>query len=68
MPREHPDLRANIAVLNERFPDYDMLTYADVMEVYSFHSINTVKKHFGKYFDPKTKKISKATLARLMCG
>ena len=65
MPREHPDYRNNIALLNERFPDHDMLGYQDVMALYGW-SLNTVKKHFP--FNPDTKKICKTTLARLMCG
>ena len=66
MPREHPDYRNNLAILNERFPDYDMLDAKDVMAVYHYTSMNTVKKNFP--FDEKTKKISKAALARIMCG
>lgn len=64
MPRELEDYRNNMAILNERFPDCDMLGHKDVMAIYGY-SLNSVKKHFP--FDPITRKISKAKLARIMC-
>lgn len=65
MPREKQDYRANLERLNELFPDHEMLTILESMHVMGFRSQNTAKKHlpFTKYHT-----ISKATLARIMCG
>lgn len=64
MAREKPDYRANIEILNMRFPDHDMLTMREAMQVTGYTSINTVKK----YLDFVNGRISKAALARYMCG
>ena len=66
MAREHPDYRNNIELLNERFPDYDMLTIEEVMQVMNVKSRKTVLKHLGTSF--VSNRISKARLARFMCG
>ena len=66
MAREHPDYRNNIELLNERFPDYDMLTIEEVMQVMNVKSRKTVLKHLGTSF--VFNRISKARLARYMCG
>lgn len=66
MAREHPDYRNNIELLNMRFPDYDMLTIEEVMQVMNVKSRKTVLKHLGTSF--VCNRISKARLARYMCG
>lgn len=66
MPREHPDYRANIELLNQRFPDHDMLTREEVLQVTGYKNMNTMLKYLGKSF--VNKRISKAALARYMCG
>lgn len=66
MAREKPDFRDNLELLNMRFPDYDMLTIQDVMQVTGYTSVNTIKKYLGKSF--VNKRISKIALARYMCG
>ena len=66
MPREKPDWRDNIYLLNARFPDHDMLTIEECMEVFGWKSINTVKKHLGHLI--VCNRISKAALARFMCA
>lgn len=66
MPREHPDYRANIELLNQRFPDHDMLTREEVLQVTGYRNMNTMLKYLGKSF--VNKRLSKATLARYMCG
>lgn len=65
MAREKPGYRDNIELLNLRYPDHDMLSMREVMQVTGY-SINTVKKHLGEYF--VNKRMSKAALARYMCG
>lgn len=64
MAREKEDYRANLEILNARFPDYDMLTIDDIMKVTGFKSRDTIRK----YFKLVNNRISKATLARYMCG
>ena len=64
MAREKEDYRANLEILNARFPDYDMLTIEDIMHVTGFKSRDTIRKHFKLV----NNRISKATLARYMCG
>ena len=64
MPREKEDYRANLERLNELFPHHEMLTIPETMQVMGYRSPNTAKKHI-----PFTnRKVSKATLARIMCG
>lgn len=64
MPREHTDYRNNLAILNDRFPDHDMLTIEEAMLVWGCKSVNTIKKLIPFV----NRRVSKATLARLMCG
>lgn len=64
MPREKEDYRANLERLNELYPDHEMLTIPETMKVMGYRSKDTVKKHI-----PFTnRRVSKATLARIMCG
>ena len=64
MPREKEDYRANLEILNEMYPDRVMLTIPETMQVMGFRSVNTAKK----YIPFVHCRVSKATLARLMCG
>ena len=64
MPREKEDFRANIEQLNRHFPDREMLTIPEVMQVMGYKSKDTAKK----YIPFTTRRVSKATLARIMCG
>lgn len=64
MPREKEDFRANLERLNELYPDHEMLTIPETMKVMGYRSINTVKK----YVPFTNSRVSKATLARVMCG
>lgn len=66
MPREHPDYRSNIEQLNRLFPDYEMLSLKDVMQVLGYTDPRPVKKYLGGRF--VNGKLSKAALARYMCG
>lgn len=64
MGREKEDYRANLERLNELYPDHEMLTINETMQIMGYRSNNTAKKHI-----PFTnRKVSKATLARIMCG
>lgn len=66
MGRELIDYRPNLEILNARYPDHDMLTELEAMEVTGYKSRNTLRKHLGNVFI--NHKISKAALARWMCG
>lgn len=66
MGREKPDYRANLELLNERFPDHDMLSIRETMDATGFTSKTTIRKYLGKYMVGK--RISKAAVARFMCG
>lgn len=60
--REKEDYRANIEQLNRLFPEREMLTIKEVMQILGYGSPNTVKKYL-KFVHGK---ISKAALARYM--
>lgn len=64
MPREKEGYRDNLELLNARFPDHDMLTIAEVMQVTGYKSKDTVRK----YYPFVNGRISKPALARKMCG
>lgn len=66
MAREHPDYRANLEILNTRFPDHDMLSVEETMQVTGWTDRRTVIKYMGNSFVHN--RISKAALARYMCG
>ena len=64
MPREHIDYRNNIEQLNRLYPNHEMLTIQETQQVMGYKSVNTVKK----YVPFHNGRVSKATLARIMCG
>ncbi len=66
MAREKEGFRENLEMLNARFPDYDMLTVEEVMQVMNVKSRKTVLKHLGTSF--VSNRISKISLAKFMCG
>ena len=66
MSREKEFYRENLEILNTRYPDHDMLTIDEIMQVTGYSSINTIRKIFGKML--VNRKLSKAALARYMCG
>lgn len=65
MPREKPDYRANLERLNELYPDREMLNIKDILKIIGWKDQRTAKKYL-----PLTplRQISKAALARYMCG
>ena len=64
MAREKEDFRANLERLNELYPDHEMLTILETMKVMGYRSQDTAKK----YIPFTNRRVSKATLARIMCG
>lgn len=66
MSREKECYRENMEQLNRIFPNYEMLTLSEVMQVLKYRSPNTVRKYLRKKF--VNGKLSKTALARYMCG
>lgn len=66
MAREKEGYRENLEILNARYPDHDMLTIEEIMQVTGYTSINTIRKYFGKAL--VNRRLSKVYLARYMCG
>ena len=66
MAREKEGYRDNLEILNTRFPDHDLLSIDEVMQVTGIKSVNTVRKYFGPMLVHR--RLSKAALARYMCG
>lgn len=64
MPREHEDYRANLERLNELYPTREMLNITEAMKVMGYRTKDTAKK----YIPFTNRRVSKATLARIMCG
>ena len=66
MAREKEGYRDNLELLNMRYPDHDMLTVEEVMQVTGIRTKDTVRKHLGQFY--VNRRISKVALARYMCG
>lgn len=64
MGREKEDYRNNIEQLNRIYPDREMLAVKEVMQIMGYKSRNTAVKHVPFV----NGRVSKATLARIMCG
>lgn len=67
MAREKEFYRENLELLNSRYPDHDMLTFPEVMQVMGWGDRRTIRKHLGEYITPDMK-ISKTMIAQFMCG
>lgn len=61
MSREKEGFRDNMALLNERFPDKDMLTITEVAEFMGV-TPRTVRRNIR--FNEQTRRITKADLSR----
>ena len=66
MAREKEFYRENLEILNNRYPDHDMLSVEEIMQVTGIKSLTTIRKVFGKVL--VNRRLSKAALARYMCG
>lgn len=67
MAAEKAGYRENLELLNNRFPDHDLLTIEEIKQVTGFSSRNTILKHLGKHIIGGSR-ISKVFLAKFMCG
>ena len=66
MSREHPFYRLNLELINEQYPNGASLTIHEAMDVTRIKTTATLRKHFGGYI--VSGKISKAVVARYLCG
>ena len=66
MGREKEGYRENLEILNNRFPDHDLLTIEEVSQVTGFRSRKTVLKYMGQHVVGGSR-ISKVFVARFMC-
>lgn len=66
MAREKEGYRENLEILNARFPDHDMLSVKEAMQVTGYKKRDTIMKHLGNRF--VNDRISKVYMARYMCG
>lgn len=66
MAREKDGYRENLELLNMRFPEHDLLTVEEVMQVTGYTDRRSVMKYLGKNF--VNNRLSKVYLARYMCG
>ena len=66
MAREKDGYRENLELINARFPDNDLLSMEQVMQVTGYTDRRTIIKYLGKYI--VNNRLSKVYLARYMCG
>lgn len=62
MPRESPDYRNTMELLNDKFPDKILLTVPETMEVTGYKSRNSIYK----LFPVVNGRVNKAALARCL--
>lgn len=67
MAREKEGYRDNLEILNNRFPDHDMLSVLEVLQVTGYTDRRTLFKHIGPA-NWANNRLSKVYLARYMCG
>lgn len=67
MAREKEGYRDNLELLNNRFPDHDMLTMTEVMQVIGCADRRTLRRKTGER-NWINNRLSKVFLARYMCG
>jgi hypothetical protein len=66
MAREKEGYRENLELLNARFPNEDMLSQVQVMQVLGCTDRRTLRRHIPKNWVGN--RLSKVYLARYMCG
>lgn len=66
MAREKDGYRDNLELLNMRFPQHDMLSIEEALQVTGYQKRDTLMRHLGDKF--VNRRISKVFLARYMCG
>lgn len=66
MAREKEGYRDNMELLNLRFPNHDLLTFEEVMQVTGYTDRRSIRKYFGSQI--VNNRLSKVYLARYMCG
>lgn len=64
MPRENPDYRDNLELINTICPGPAMMSYEEIKKVTGWKSINTIKKRLPVV----NEQVSRVALAKYMCG
>lgn len=65
MAREKPTYRDNLDRLNAKFPDKEVLRYADIANYLNL-SLSTVKRRYQGDYNPKIHGISKTVFASIL--
>lgn len=69
MAREKTDYRDNLALLNARFPDRDMLSIADLCPVFGYKDKRSLKGRLSRAgITIDGGRVSKVTIAHHMCN
>lgn len=69
MAREKPDYWDNMALLNARFPDRDMLSIADLCPVFGYKDKRSLRGRLSRAgITINGGRVSKAVIARHMCN
>ncbi len=64
MPREHPDYRDSLELLNTMYPGAALLSTDQVKQATGWKDIRTIKKRLPIIHE----QVSKIALAKYMCG
>lgn len=64
MPREHPDFRDNMELLNQLFPTSALLELRQVQMLTGWKDIRTIKKRLPVIHE----QVSKVALAKYLCS
>lgn len=64
MPREHPDFRDTMELLNTLYPGVAMLSQSQVLTAMGWKSTRTIRRHLPTV----NGNVSKVAVAKYMCG
>lgn len=67
MAREKEGYRDCLERLDQKYPDKEVLKYADLMVLFS-RSRATIIRSWAQYYNKAVGGIPKTTVARIMCG
>lgn len=66
MPREYPDYRVNLDLLDRLYPGKVSLRYDNICKLFGY-SKRTAIRHWKSVYDKRVGGVPKATIARAMC-
>ena len=67
MAREKELFRENLELLNNRFPDKDVLSYTDLSWLGNY-SYRAAQRNWGRFYLKRIGGVPKTTVAREMCN